>query len=99
MAVEIIRLFDLERLQRDPRIGPVHVAIYLALCGMRTEMEEPVTVSATKMRRLAKIGGKTPYYRTIQELAEYGYIKYVPSCDPARPSEVWLVTSGEPAGG
>ena len=88
MEVEVITLSDLELFQKDLRIGSMHTTMYMAPCGMRREIEEPVEVSARKMMRLAKIGGKTPNYRTIRALAEFGYIKYVPSFDPARPSEV-----------
>jgi hypothetical protein len=72
--------------------------LYLALCRLKAEAGEPVAVSAPKLMPLAKIGGKTPYHRTIRELAEFGYIKYLPSCDPGRPSEVWLLATDAAAG-
>jgi hypothetical protein len=94
----VISVGEVRRLQDDPRIGPLHISLYLALCRLRAEAGEPVRVSAPKLMRPAKIGGKTPYHRTIRELAEFGYIKYLPSCDPARPSEVWLLTTVEGVG-
>jgi hypothetical protein len=90
----------LGRVQEDGRLGPIHVSLYVALCllAKRQGFVDPLPVSAPKLMPLAKIGGKTPYHRTIRELAEFGYIKYLPSCDPGRPSKVWLLTTVGAAG-
>lgn len=69
----------------------MHVSLYLALCHLRAAEGEPVLVHARKLMQAGKIGGNTPFYRTIRELAEFGYIVYTPSHDPARRSEVWIL--------
>lgn len=79
------------RLKEDPRIGPLHLSLYLAICSLRPDSADIVRVSARTLMPLAKIAGKTPYHRTILELAAFGYIRYKPSYDPARPSLVWLI--------
>ena len=78
------------RVLADARLGPLHVSLYLALCQLRAMEGEPVQIHARKLMNAAKIGGNTPFYRTIRELAEFGYIVYKPSHDPARRSEVWM---------
>ena len=82
-----------ERLLADGRIGPMHVSLYLALCQSKALEGEPVLIDARKLMRAGKIGGNTPFYRTIRELAALGYIVYKPSHDPARRSEVWILAA------
>jgi hypothetical protein len=75
----------LEQLVKDERVGPVHVCVFLALvrmkdCGERFRREE--------VMRLAKVKGKTTYFRVMKDLGKWGYIDYKPSFDWKRGSEV-----------
>jgi len=80
------------RASEDPRIGPMHISLYMAIVCLWAEQgfAADVVVSARSLMPVAKIGGKGPYHRSIRQLQEYGYIRYEPSCDPAVPSKVVL---------
>jgi hypothetical protein len=82
-------------LQQDPRIGPMHISLYVSiLCQWRAQgLPNPVRVNAGTLMPGAKIRGKGPYHRTIRQLHEYGYIKYEPSYNPEWPSKVYVIES------
>ena len=86
----------IEQARVDPRIGPLHVSLYLAVFYLWMEQGgvDPVPVSAKELMPVAKIGGTTPFYRCIKELHRYGYIVYEPSFNAARKSRVRPVVSG-----
>jgi hypothetical protein len=67
----------------DDRVGPVHVCLYLAILqyGERHSAAAPFYIRRGELMRLAKIRGKTTYFRVMGELAEWGYIEYRPSRD------------------
>lgn len=65
----------------DRRIGPVHVCLYLAIwqCGERQARNGWMMIRREELMRLAKISGRTTYYRVMGDLARWGYIGYRPS--------------------
>lgn len=77
----------------DPRLGPMHLSLFLAILYFWAieGNGRAVAVSSRKMMPVAKIGGANSYYRVIRDLHYYGYIRYVPSCDPAVPSKVYVL--------
>jgi len=81
----------LEQARGDPRIGPLHISLYLSIyyCWVR-QGGGPVNCSARELMPLAKIGGGTPFYRRLKQLHRYGYIVYEPSFNPAIKSRVSL---------
>jgi hypothetical protein len=88
--VEWMRFMEL--LQEDPRIGPKHISLMVAIMRLWLVQgfSDTVDVSARKLMPRAKIGGMGPYHRTIRQLHGYGYIRYEPSCNPEVPSRVYL---------
>jgi hypothetical protein len=62
----------------DDRIGPVHVCLYLAILqyGERRTSATPFYIRREELMRLAKIRGKTTYFRVMGELAKWGYVEY-----------------------
>lgn len=76
----------------DHRIGPHHVALYMALFQQWCirNGENPVPAEQVQLRQVAKIG-RTTYHKCMRELETYGYIKYVPSYSPVLGSLVYLV--------
>lgn len=76
----------------DPRMGPYHVALYIALFQEWCIQggKRPVPVVQARLRQVAKIG-RTTYHKCMKELEMYGYIKYVPSYSPILGSLVYLV--------
>lgn len=64
----------------DPRIGPAHISMYMALLVCYSEQRlNPIYIFSTQLKPMVKISGPATYHRTIRQLHEYGYIRYVPS--------------------
>lgn len=80
------------RASGDHRIGPHHVAVYMAIFQewCIQECANPITVFKEQVSKVSKVG-KTTYYKCMQELHEYGYIEYTPSYSPFLGSLVRLV--------
>ncbi len=68
------------RAQGDHRMGPLHVALYMAVFQewCIVEGKSPVQVTQARLREVAKVG-RTTYHKCMRELQTYGYIKYIPS--------------------
>jgi hypothetical protein len=81
--------------QEDQRICARHIGIYVALLNHLDEHEpgRSIHVVFNKVNVIAKVTARGTYYKTIAELHEYGYIKYVPSFKKNRGSEVSFVVS------
>ena len=90
MAGELERF--MEAAQGDPRLGPSHFSLYMAILYLRWQQDRKVGVEvcAWTLMPLAKIGSPGPYHRAMRELDTYGYIRYAPSCNPRVPSRAWL---------
>ena len=84
--------FFLDRIQFDPRIGPMHISLYMAIVFVwaRQGRPERVQVSARDLKPVAKIAGGAPFYRCMKQLNMYGYIVYEPSFNPMEKSKVLL---------
>lgn len=82
----------LDRAREDPRLGPLHISVYVAVLYTREKQRAagPVQVSARRLMPLAKIRAFGPYHRAIRQLHEYGYLHYEPSYDARYPSKVWF---------
>lgn len=89
--VNEIALF-MEQTRLDPRIGPLHISLYLAIfyCWVQQGGSGPVQFTARELMPIAKIAGGTPYHRCIKQLHTYGYIVYEPSFNPGVKSKVYL---------
>ena len=85
----------IEQAKDDPRIGPMHLGLYLAILSLGSSQSagSSIEISARKLMPLAKIGGSRSYHRSIRQLHEYGYLHYEPSYDPELPSRIYLDVS------
>jgi len=74
----------------DPRAGPVHLCLYLAVwqCGEREGRDGCFLIRRSELMFFAKIRGKTTYFRVMRELAEWGSVEYRPSMDKGGRSRV-----------
>lgn len=79
------------RSSSDHRMGPHHVALYMALFQQWciNNGKSPIAVTQVQLRQVAKIG-RTTYHKCMRELEAYGYIRYVPSYSPVLGSLVYL---------
>ena len=73
----------LELIEDDPRIGPSHISLFLAiLYASKEELNgSPITVFKKDIIKHAKISEGT-YHRCMHQLTAYGYLKYNPSFNP-----------------
>jgi replication initiation and membrane attachment protein DnaB len=76
----------------DMRINPRHISIYMSLFQEWTKnnFESPLILKAKTVMELSKISSRTTFIKCINDLHEYGYIKYVASRDHYRGSEIYL---------
>jgi len=77
----------------DSRISPVHISLFMAIIQFwkDNDYKSPVSVFGHELMNLAKISGVATYHKSIQQLEEYGYIKYEPSFDRFVGSSIYII--------
>ncbi len=91
----VIALLDrfLKAILQDPRVSPAHISLYLSILQQyQLQGTMPVQVYRDSMAAQAKISDTT-YHRCINQLHQYGYIRYIPSYDPKKNSTVDICES------
>jgi len=78
--IELVSNF-IESVKEDPRINTAHISLYVSLVSYwyANSQKNPLCVFSRDIMPVCKISGPATYHRSIRELHEYGYIKYVPS--------------------
>lgn len=78
----------------DTRLTPFHVSLYFSLFQYwnMAKFRNPISISRDEMMRASKIGSVNTYIRCIKELDAWQYIRYVPSFNPQKGSQVHLYT-------
>lgn len=81
----------LRRLGSDDRLLPTHVSLFAALLigWQQGGFSNPFNVTRKSLMARSKIASIATYHKCIQELHEYGYIRYVPSYHPTQGSLVY----------
>ncbi len=76
----------------DPRISPVHISLYMAFLELWLQQGHalPIEVFSRQAMPLAKISGIATYYKTVKELHEFGYIRYVASFNQYQGSLIYI---------
>jgi hypothetical protein len=79
-------------IREDPRIGPTHISLFVAILQYRNDhgFTNPVCVFGKDLMLLAKISAAGTYHRSIRDLHEYGYIQYIPSYNHFLGSLIYL---------
>ena len=69
---------QLKRMDEDSRISPVHISLFISILRIWEEnsFNNPISFFRTQLMSRSKISGIATYYRVINELDEYGYIRY-----------------------
>lgn len=82
----------LEASSNDPRIGPVHVSLYVALYHSWNQhgCQSPFAIRTPKIMVTSRIHARSTYNKIMKELNSYGYIRYLPSKYPLKQSMVYL---------
>ena len=70
-----------ERLAEDKRLSSYHISLYIALFQHwnANRFSDQFTISRKEVMQLARIGSANTYARCMKELADCGYIAYLPS--------------------
>jgi len=79
----------------DPRITPMHVAVYFALfrTWSKKGCHSTFQTSRQSIMRKARIRSTATYHKMISELSQWGYLRYQPSYHPALGSSFSLSSS------
>ena len=88
--VELDAFYEL--VLEDPRIGPAHISLYIALLHLYGlgAGKNPLPIQRRQIMPLAKISSRSTYYKCIRDLHDFGYIKYRPSCDLEEGSAIFM---------
>ena len=96
-----------ERLAEDKRLSSYHISLYIALFQHwnANRFSDQFTISRTEVMQLARIGSANTYARCMKELADWGYVVYLPSSNLHSGSKVACIrfdstsaTAGSTAG-
>jgi len=83
MEKEIVQLLNafMQKARDDSRIGLAHISLYSALhCHWHAKNgEDPLYIFSHVLMPLCKLAGLATYHRSIRQLDQNSYIKYVPS--------------------
>lgn len=76
----------------DERLSPFHVSLYFSLFQYwnMAKFRNPISISRDEIMRASKIGSVNTYIRCMKELDKWTYIKYMPSYNPQKGSQVYL---------
>ncbi|MDW3192733.1 MAG: hypothetical protein R8G66_10220 [Cytophagales bacterium] len=86
-----------EKSYEDRRLSAVHMSLYMALFQFwnLNRFQNPFTIIREDIMKASKIGSKTTYTKCLKDLHTWQYIKYDPSFNPHRGSQVYLYTFGK----
>lgn len=83
----------METVREDPRIGPSHISLFMAILyySKIQGCQMPVSIYSRELMRQAKISGMATYLKCMRDLNELGYIRYIPSYNPILGSLVYVL--------
>lgn len=83
-------------IKHDGRISVTHIGVYAVLIQFWKDngCKSPFSAFCHQVMDVAKISHVT-YRKCINELSDYGYLKYVRSCKRTKASEIHLFTNTE----
>jgi hypothetical protein len=93
MGLEELICRFVERAGEDPRMGPSHISLYLAILFVyrSSGYYSPVSIYSRTLMKLAKFSSAGTYHRCIGDLRDGGFIRYVPSYNPVLGSLVYVL--------
>lgn len=82
-----------DKVARDRTLNPTHVSLYIALFQFwnYNRFKNPISISRDEVMRISKISSKATYHKCLHNLHDKGYIKYEPSYNPFRGSQVIML--------
>lgn len=85
-----------EEFRKDTRLNATHITLYVGLFQLWNlyKFKERFFVDRNELMKLSKIGSKNTYHKCIKELNHWKYIRYLPSHNPFKGSEVIMPKFG-----
>lgn len=69
--------------QKDKRILPLHISLFMAICwgGTPDNVTGTLTIYRRDIKPLARIGSSATYHKYLKDLVAFGYLHYHASND------------------
>lgn len=82
-----------DRAIQDQKLNPTHISLYIVLFHFWTtnHFQNPISITRGEVMHLSKIASKATYHKCIKELNDKGFLKYEPSFNPYKGSNVHLI--------
>jgi len=86
-----------EKVTNDRWLNPTHISLYMSLFQFWNfnRFKNPISISRDEVMRISKISSKATYHKCLKALHDQGYIKYEPSYNPFKGSQVFLFNFSE----
>lgn len=77
----------------DLELKPTHISLYLTLFRFwaGNNFKNPINITRNEVMHVSRISANATYHKCLKELHSSGYIKYKPSFNPFRGSEVSII--------
>lgn len=87
------------RFIHDERLGAVHISLYMALYQEwnSSRFAAKFYINRHGLMLASKIGSRTTYHKCLRELEQWGYIRYYPSMNPYKGSQVSMISFADKA--
>ncbi|UNY98338.1 hypothetical protein MQE36_14780 [Zhouia spongiae] len=82
------------RFEKDERLKPVHISLYMALFQLWNQQHFSCEfyIRREALMQISKIGSRTTFHKCIKQLSCWGYLKYHPSKRPYPGSKVEMIS-------
>ncbi len=82
-----------DRTMQDNKLHPSHISLYMVLFQIwnLNQFQNPISITRGELMHLSKIASKATYHKCIRELNDKGFLKYEPSFNPYKGSNVHLI--------
>lgn len=82
-----------DRIANDDRLNPTHISLYISLFQFWNvnRFQNPISISRSEMMKVSKICANATYHKVMKDLHNFGFIRYKPSYNPFRGSEVEVI--------
>lgn len=79
-------------MDNDSRLTPYHISLYMVLFRQwnNNRFKNPISIARDEVMKASKIGSVNTYTKTLKELNQFQYIRYLPSYNPHLGSHVYL---------
>jgi hypothetical protein len=82
-----------QQFSKDSRLLPTHISLYMALFQFWNigRFPDRFHLDREDTMQLSKLGSKVTYHRCLRNLNDWGYIRYLPSHNPYKGSQIEML--------